>query len=628
VNKKFIRNDIQGLRGVAILLVLIFHLQLKILPSGYLGVDLFFVISGYLITVIFFKYKKIGFFNFFLKRLYRIVPSIIFIIFFVSLIVNKVFLFEDLKQFIFSALSSFLFFPNIFFLIDGGYFDGISKLKPLLHLWSLGIEVQFYLFFPLILFLINKTRSKNFIFFISIILILSFSLNVILNYLELERIAFYILPSRLWQFCLGSIIFFFPQIKLNKFLNYFFYINSIILIFYISSFKVHDYFFIKQILIVILGLNIIYFGNNINNDFLFLKNFAFQFLGKISYSLYLCHWPIIVILNYYLVRELFYTEKLILFFIILAFSYIFYFFIENNFRYKINQGLGVQYLIFILMLNTIIIFISLHKNNNLENNPANSLNSSLNSHYKCDFVNYLILKQVTLCKVIKNNKSPEIDLVLLGNSNAQMYGYAFEKTLEQYNLNGTIITINKCLPTTNINVSVTCLNVAKENLKFIFNQKNVKYVFLGLDWEHELLIDANKNIVNNSNGIKLIQSISELVLMFEEKGIRVFVIGPISTPNYEFSSVESRDLKFKKKKNFVNFKETEDQFEQRYFFLYEFFKEKKFKNVIIPHRAQCQSGKCVFSENYNSLFADSSHLSMYGSLLMTNLFLKSLKNSR
>lgn len=621
------RKDIQSLRGVGILLVLIFHLQPNILPSGYLGVDLFFVISGYLITVIFFKYKKIGFFNFFFKRLYRLAPPIIFVILLISLIVIKVFLFEDFKNYTASALSTFFLHPNIYFLIDGGYFDSDSKLKPLLHLWSLGVEVQFYFFFPLILLLINKTRSKHFIFFISIFTILSFSIFLILNYYELDRISYLILPTRLWQFCLGSLIFFLPQIKVNKFINYFFYINSIILIFYITSFKTNDYITIKQILISIFGFNIIYFGSKINNDYFVLKNFVLNYLGKISFSLYIFHWPIIVIANYYLVRELFFSEILILIFVILTLSHILYFFIENNFRYKIKKKLGIRYLIFILLINIFIFFIGIRKNN-LESNSANILRSSVGSHYKCDYINLLTLKSTRICKVIKNNKFSEIEVVLYGNSNAQMYGFSFEKFLEKNNLNGMILTMNKCLPTNNINVSITCLNKANENLKFILNQKNVKYIFLGLDWNHNFLIDVNGKIYHESNALKLTESIFELALKMEEKNFKTFIIGPLSVPNYDFSSKESRNLKFEKKINLINSNETKAQFEQRFFVSLNFFKEKKFKNLIRPHEVQCRSGKCVFSENYNSLFSDSSHLSQYGSILMTNLFSRSFENNK
>ena len=162
MNSGLYRKDINGLRGVAIFFVLIYHFFPIIggrEHSGLLGVDLFFIISGYLITLIFFKNSKIDFFNFFLKRLYRIAPSIVFIIFFSSIVSIYLFLPYDLNKFWNSLIAALFLLSNYYFLFDGGYFGGDSALKPLLHLWSLGVEMQFYFFFPYII--ANNKKIKK-----------------------------------------------------------------------------------------------------------------------------------------------------------------------------------------------------------------------------------------------------------------------------------------------------------------------------------------------------------------------------------------------------------------------------------------------------------------------------------
>ena len=145
------RLDIQGLRGLAILSVILFHFFPKLFPMGYLGVDLFFVISGFLITSIVWsklEEKKFSFKLFFIKRVYRIIIPILFIIFFFGILSFFILLPKDLGTFWNSALSTLLFVPNIFFWITGGYFGTANEYKALLHLWSIGVELQFYFLFP------------------------------------------------------------------------------------------------------------------------------------------------------------------------------------------------------------------------------------------------------------------------------------------------------------------------------------------------------------------------------------------------------------------------------------------------------------------------------------------------
>ena len=171
------RIDIDVLRAISVISVIIFHLDKNLFPLGYLGVDIFFVISGYLITKIIIKdleNKKFSFKNFYLRRIRRILPAFLVVLFATLLFTFLILLTSDFKVFIESMIASLGFFPNIYFWITGGYFGANDELKPLLHLWSLGVEEQFYLFFPIIFFLIfhkfaklkNKILSILLIFFL------------------------------------------------------------------------------------------------------------------------------------------------------------------------------------------------------------------------------------------------------------------------------------------------------------------------------------------------------------------------------------------------------------------------------------------------------------------------------
>ena len=154
-NNKF--QNIQGLRAISVISVIFFHYEINYFKGGYLGVDIFFVISGYLMSLILdVKIDKKNIVNFYVKRIKRILPALIFIIL-IILIIGFFLLgtasYERLGK---SSISSLLFLSNFFFWREWGYFDLNSLNKPLLHTWSLSVEMQFYLIFPVILFVSSK----------------------------------------------------------------------------------------------------------------------------------------------------------------------------------------------------------------------------------------------------------------------------------------------------------------------------------------------------------------------------------------------------------------------------------------------------------------------------------------
>ena len=142
------RAEIDGLRAVSVLGVLFFHLKFDFFSGGYLGVDVFIVISGYLITSLIYndlKFKKFNFVNFFLRRARRLLPTYLVVLFLSLVISYLIYLPEELINFSKSLISSTFFVSNFFFWLNSGYWDE-TNLNPLLHTWSLSIEWQFYLF--------------------------------------------------------------------------------------------------------------------------------------------------------------------------------------------------------------------------------------------------------------------------------------------------------------------------------------------------------------------------------------------------------------------------------------------------------------------------------------------------
>jgi len=193
------RPDIDGIRALAVLSVVIFHFFPHRLPAGFLGVDVFFVISGYLITYLILEdidQKKFSLITFYKRRVRRIFPALIVTFTLVIAVGYLTLLAHEYQQLGKHILGGVFFVPNFLLLNESGYFDATSYTKPLLHLWSLGIEEQFYLFWPLMLWWLGKSRSSQLIFILSVILI-SFLLWISFNTFDATA-AFYLPITRVW----------------------------------------------------------------------------------------------------------------------------------------------------------------------------------------------------------------------------------------------------------------------------------------------------------------------------------------------------------------------------------------------------------------------------------------------
>ena len=301
MKKSEFRDDIQSLRGLAVLLVVIFHLKLDFLSGGYIGVDIFFVISGFLITKFCLddlKLKKFTLSNFYYRRVKKLVPPFFIVLFFTYIFSFLVLDADHFKEFTTSMFYSLFSLSNIYFWLDSGYFSSSSMFKPLLHTWSLSVEGQFYFIWPLILMLLYKNQ-KLLIAIFFLIIIFSFSLNKF--YID-NNTAFFNAPTRSFQFILGAIIFFLDSRKFNKIINNFSFSFGYAMIIYssITFDKNTTYPYVNSLLPTLGSFLVILTAPNINmKSLFFFKNSVLNFFGKISYPLYLVHWPLIVLVYYY-----------------------------------------------------------------------------------------------------------------------------------------------------------------------------------------------------------------------------------------------------------------------------------------------------------------------------------------
>ena len=199
------RRDIDGLRAISVLLVVAFHAFPEKFPNGFVGVDVFFVISGFLITNIIlvgFSEGQFSFKKFFARRAKRLLPALIVVIT-ATLIAGWFLLFSyEYSSLAKQVIGATIFASNIFFYGEHGYFDTASELKPLLHLWSLAIEEQYYLVWPLVLFIISRSKL-NFLPALAGMLLLALSYRFLFGSNDLAA-SFFLLQFRAWELLLGS----------------------------------------------------------------------------------------------------------------------------------------------------------------------------------------------------------------------------------------------------------------------------------------------------------------------------------------------------------------------------------------------------------------------------------------
>ena len=295
------RPDIQGLRGVSVLAVMIFHLAAG-LPGGFVGVDVFFVISGFLMTGIiseeFLKRGTFSFAEFYSRRIRRIFPALLVMIVLTTGLGYFLLFPGDYKEFAQSGLYASLSLSNVFFLFSTGYFDIPAESKGLLHTWSLGVEEQFYLIWPPImigLMSVAKRRRASMASLLLCVVGVGFLVSVY-GVLANPKAAFYLLHARVWELAAGGLLIFVPRPQ-TQWLP----AAGLGLILWSIFFLSPEWLFPGwNALPAVVGAALIVNPGSASS--LVARVLSLQplpFVGKISYSLYLWHWPLIVFWRQY-----------------------------------------------------------------------------------------------------------------------------------------------------------------------------------------------------------------------------------------------------------------------------------------------------------------------------------------
>ena len=619
-------KEINFLRFLSIVAVVLYHYFPTILPKGYLGVDLFFVVSGFLISLYIFREiqnKKFQFLNFYNRRVKRIIPATIFLLIAVSFVSLILFTNVDLINYSKSLIYSIFFSSNFYFWIDGGYFGPNDELKPLLHFWSLGVEEQFYILFPVFFyFLIKYLKKINIlILVIFIITLLSLFLNIFLINLGGSNPAFFLLPTRIWNFSIGvlAMLFFIKKNDEHSNFEIIFLITMIIIGFFYQIPNLPGNFIIVIFSFLLLKKN---FPKKFILDFL-LRNRIVQYLGLISFSLYLWHWPILVFIEYYFVNDFNIIYRLLGLFFAVIISIISYHYVELYFRFNIKTKslytlIIVSYLIFI----SFFLILNLNKKINYKVNSPNFIAQASLTNYKCKISNYKFYKNKRGCLINNLKKTDKYELAIVGNSHAQMYVPSIKPHLEKRELQAILLPMTGCLPTLEVNITKKCIDISNNYFLNYSNDKNIKTIIIATTWWHKKLHDGTKFIYDSNHEI-LAKSLLNLINKLQQKNKNVFLVGPIQVPLYELPQDLSRLLKFKhiNENDLLGKLQIKREIYDNEYKSINYILDQKLKEKYIQlHETQCDNEKCYYSNEQGVFFADGSHISRNGSKLFTKPF--------
>lgn len=516
------RRDIDGLRAVAVLSVLFYHAKLLGFTGGFVGVDVFFVISGYLISGILLRElaatQTLSLTNFFARRMRRLFPALAVVILFclsVWPLIPTVTSIET-EKFAQSVRFAVFGFANFFFNRNtGGYFDGSSDEMPLLHFWSLAVEEQFYLVWPLLLLFcfsfLKKDFSKKIFILLGILSLLSFAGSVWCVDHQAQKVAFYMMPFRIWQLGLGALITIAQKQGLTRLhscsqknqkviLEVLSVAGLLLIAGAVFGFKTDDPFPGWRALIPSIGTGLLIFAGTPQ---LYQSSVAqvlalpgFVFLGAISYSLYLWHWPLLALSQVANLGQL--PPAVVragLLILSVGFGFISYKYVETPFRSKLffpnlppARFIGATLMIGILIC--VAGWLSASATDHLAD--ARRINKGIDQVYPLIQESYPMQKLCTdqmqkwksdVCTV---GSSGSIDILVWGDSHAFAQFPAIQKYVESHpTANAILMSTNGILPI--LDPSIQGYPEYKEFFRnYLATKKNRTSVFLSARWLHYL----------------------------------------------------------------------------------------------------------------------------------------------
>ena len=652
------RKDIDGLRAFAVLPVIFFHAGIDFFKGGFLGVDIFFVISGFLITTILLgelEQNKFSIVNFYERRARRILPALFIVL--ITTYVAGVILMPALefKEFSQSLVSVVAFVSNLFFFLEIDYFSLAAEEMPLLHTWSLAIEEQYYIFFPPLLYLI-WVKSKRLLPIILWIMTLASIVAVMIhNHLGQESANFYSPISRAWELMAGSISAYVAHKGMirvgNKFVADLAFALLLLCLIVWPDNVYHPG--LLTILPVVATCAVILYCSPASISYKILSNSFFVFVGLISYSLYLWHQPILALLRLKTVGH----PSMVLFALAIGLTfllaYLSYKYVETPFRNKKRYGRKFIFgYSFVGLACFGLLGITGHFKDGFSSRFDNisQLQASMKSSPKrktCHSSSTNYIQPSDACEYFGSM----VKWASFGDSHTVEPAYALASSLASDDIGLSHHSFSGCPPVFGYTVKgqEVCISWINDTLTHLENDKNISTVLVGFRYTYHLFGD-NTELYPSVPSLPSIDIVSDKNLSHQEKiemyweGIehvvkrlldaekKVILLEPVPelpihiskavTPWSIFSDKTMLDIDTSTSKNY---------FEERHKVVLDKLES------LTPHEnlirlsvydALCNELGCPAAKNGRALYFDDDHLSVYGSELLIDALNSKLADKR
>lgn len=664
-------DHLDSLRALAVLLVLLFHLDIHLFKGGFIGVDVFFVISGFLITRnILHEYKttnSFSFTRFYYRRVKRLLPSFFLTAVFVFILGFLLLSPSDFISLTNSIFSGSIALSNFYFLGEAGYFDTTAKLKPMLHTWSLSIEEQYYFIWPLTLYILfrffHRFKVSWLILGLTIIAIaatwyvnafgvsdsiLAFFSSKPDSTTDLQSLLFFLLPFRSYEFLLGALLVFIPEIRLKQeWLKILFSFAGFALVI-IPGVLFDDQLTYLSVLNLIpcIGISLLIISPKTKIFNWFYANALLRLIGNASYTIYLFHWPIIVYYKHLFDKPLDFLSGLLLFIISIGISLLVYRFYETPIRHSKAKRIQMDYvrmglLFLVFSAGSYALKWHIAANDGWtwrlgEKNLAliEAIGVPLQYHYTNWGGAYYSFETA-----ISNKERPkdQIDMIWMGDSHSGHYAAGLDSVLVKKHGKKVHISYLSCfvLPDV-IPTGGRCTADADSilNAKMRLLEANPEAVFVvSYYWRMrlfsfcEILDETTGKLIEPSKLEKaeayqlLCEKIEKLrTLVGKERKIIVMGASPVRTGNLNYvdkllkpsylSFIAPVSSTFEIEQSVLNMNQ----------FMRNYFESKPDFYFIDPSEPFCAEGTCISQKGNEIYFSDANHFSKVGSVQIAKYF--------
>ena len=648
------RPDIDGLRAIAVLSVVLFHAGVGVVSGGYVGVDVFFVISGYLITTIISREiadNQFSIITFYERRFRRILPAA-FAVTVTFLIAGFYFLdYVSFKEYAGSLIANNFFLSNFFFYQHAGYFEGPSELKPLLHTWSLAVEEQYYLFFPVLMLFIAKRMKGRCLQMLAVLTLCSLAAAEVGMSLD-KSAVFYMLPTRAWELLAGSILAVasLPGVKSVRLLNAIAGLGFGMMAASIVGYDEQTEFPGISALVPVLGAVLVIYAGGMGKTVItrLLSARWLVFVGLISYSLYLWHWPVMAFSRYYFPEgpDAFVRAEMLGVIFILA--VVTWRFVETPFRGKKLLG-GKRPLfiasfsgsaVLVLLCGLVVLGNGFPQRGNIKQSQDVLAGDPEWSRWKdCESRVRELEENESACSIGSNNV--EDSFMLWGDSHARALASAVHASATRRKASGVVATRTACPPLYGVDRvgRVSCNEFNEDVLNYLAEHDNIKFVILASRWglsakgtrykteagDEVRLVDLSGEAPDvTADNVEIFRrGLNRMVEVLISMGKKVVLVKPIPEVGYDVPAAQYRAIIADRDVNSLVAPSIEDYY-RRNEEVFAAFSEVQYNypvSIVDPTSLLCNEEFCrVTRDDGVALYRDEDHLSTSGAKYVSSSF--------